>query len=94
MPKPNTAADEAPSLDELLELLQHSKSPLLDFNKQRIRNLFKQAITDAERRGRIAGLKSAHRYKGNPFEIGKKIIKEIERLEALQANAGGGERDE
>jgi len=36
--------------------------------------------------GRISGLKTAHKYKGNQFEVGEKIIKEINRLAALKAD--------
>lgn len=52
-------------------------------------------IQEAERlarlEGRISGLKSAHRYKGNGFEVGEKIRKEIDKLSALSSEADRNE---
>jgi hypothetical protein len=40
----------------------------------------REAEVRAELKGKIAGLKASHRYRGNPFMVGEKVIKEIERL--------------
>lgn len=100
----NQPSELEDKLTERLTLLFYGTEALEDYRndgsvmvtvKQAV-NLFLELLSTSQReareeaqiKGRITGLEAAHRYKGSPFEVGAKILKEIKRLENLTDSKG------